>query len=629
MKTFKQNLIFILSFLFCLGHSQTALADPGDLLTDFGSSGTGYSSLTVSGYNIYVQDIATTSDGKIILAGYTTDSSSNKDLFLAKFDSDGNLDTDFGSGSGYVIQDIDSNTTEMAYALDLTSSGQIVVVGSVKSSSSSSTDILITAFTSSGILDTSFGTSGFIIEDWNGKTDQLFDVEIDSEDSIYVTGYETNTDNTRDIIIGKYSSAGAITKTQFDVNGLHDIGYKIYLTGSAVYVAGVGQFETKKSDFVIARYTTSLSLDTTFGGYEDNASDEPIEGYSLINFDGNGDGTADSDTAYDIGFTSTGKIVLAGISNDGYKNKTALAILSELGILENQTTHSVYDSNDITKSLVIDSDDNIILAGYTYHTDKYEIALRRYDTSLNLDSDFGEDSDDDGTLDGYTTESTGYSDIIHAVKIDQNGRILVAGYHQVITGEADEDGEYPTRPDPIIAQFDNTTCGDSDIDTGESCDDGNTTDSDGCSSTCSTEESTDASGDSSDEGDSTGTESDTTGDSDEAGDEESGNEENGDTSDDEDDSTESSVNINSDTSTSDTGDDSTNESTSSSTTSSSGEMQASGGGGCSLNTSPSSQAHLSLGLLAFLVLPLLFLYYRNLPIMQKYPVREKVRRRVE
>ena len=74
------------------------------------------------GYSLAIQP-----DGKILLAGYCNIGVSNEDFCIARFNSDGTLDTTFGSG-GKVIQPIGS-ANDKGFSLAIQSDGKILLGG--------------------------------------------------------------------------------------------------------------------------------------------------------------------------------------------------------------------------------------------------------------------------------------------------------------------------------------------------------------------------------------------------------------------------------------------------------------------------------------------------------------------
>src|SRR5262245_17039052 len=107
----------------------------------------------------------------------------------------GDLDTTFGAG-GQVIQDLGIGKDEEILASAVQVDGKIVVAGLANNPGGAGRDFLIARFHSNGTLDTSFGTSGYTMIDMSdpgsGSTpnfdDQANDLVIQPDGSIIVVG---------------------------------------------------------------------------------------------------------------------------------------------------------------------------------------------------------------------------------------------------------------------------------------------------------------------------------------------------------------------------------------------------------------------------------------------------------
>jgi uncharacterized delta-60 repeat protein len=77
---------------------------------------------------------------------------------IARFNSDGSLDTtSFGSGNGYVNQDIPTSVDDYGYSLALQPDAKILMIGNCINSSNYA-EFCIARFNSNGQLDTSFAS---------------------------------------------------------------------------------------------------------------------------------------------------------------------------------------------------------------------------------------------------------------------------------------------------------------------------------------------------------------------------------------------------------------------------------------------------------------------------------------
>ena len=144
-------------------NSDFALArynDDGSLDTDgFGIDGVVVTDL---GNFSYVNGATLQPDGKILVVGYVDDGVTN-DFFLVRYNDDGSLDTDFGS-DGVVITDLGGR--DIARSVTVQPDGKILVAGDTATESGDfASDFALVRYNDNGTLDTDFGTGGIVITD--------------------------------------------------------------------------------------------------------------------------------------------------------------------------------------------------------------------------------------------------------------------------------------------------------------------------------------------------------------------------------------------------------------------------------------------------------------------------------
>ena len=208
-------------------------------------------------------------DGKVVVVGSSEDEWENR-FALARYAADGSLDASFGVG-GRVTTSIDG-VVEMAYDAALCASGQIVVVGS----GNGARDMVVVRYNSDGSLDTSFGTDGLVITDvLNASyTDAAHAVAFDGDGKIVVAG-KTGAYGNRDFALVRYNTDGTLDgsfgtggQVTTDLGSTDDLVEDLLIDGTTIVLVGHSQvlYDTSTADFVIARYTSNGSLDPTFDG---------------------------------------------------------------------------------------------------------------------------------------------------------------------------------------------------------------------------------------------------------------------------------------------------------------------------------------------------------------------------
>ncbi|MEH2053294.1 putative Ig domain-containing protein [Nostoc sp.] len=219
------------------GSLDASFDSDGKVTTDLGSTDVAYS-------------IALQSDGKIILAGKRSN-----DFAVVRYNSDGSLDTSFGS-AGKVITDIGSKTTDTAYSVSVQADGKIIVGGV------SNNNFALVCYNSDGTLNTSFGSNGKVITDL-GSTDIAYSITLQGDGKIILAGKCGN-----DFALTRYNSDGSLD-TSFGGAGkvITNIGSNTTDTAYSVSVQANGKIivaGSSSGNFALVRYNSNGTLDSDF-----------------------------------------------------------------------------------------------------------------------------------------------------------------------------------------------------------------------------------------------------------------------------------------------------------------------------------------------------------------------------
>jgi uncharacterized delta-60 repeat protein len=170
----------------------------GTLDTTYGG-GTGKSLANLAGAD-FGKAVALQSDGKIIVAGDSTPTGGGSaDFTVARLlNPQGTIDTTYGGGTGYSVADFGGNDTGNAVALQ--PDGKIVVAG--YTTAGGTHDFAVARFNSNGTLDTSFGSGGKSIFNLGGN-DDAYSVALQSDGKIVLAGY-TSAGNGNDFAVARF-----------------------------------------------------------------------------------------------------------------------------------------------------------------------------------------------------------------------------------------------------------------------------------------------------------------------------------------------------------------------------------------------------------------------------------------
>jgi len=172
----------------------------GSLERTFGDGG-----VTLTGFMggaDYATDLALQPDGKIVLAGFAnTRSGSTSDFAVARYNSNGHLDRDFGT-NGKVITDLFGGF-DTGNAMALLPDGRIIVIGNAQNSETNS-DFATAVYTTDGKLDMTFGQSGRMTTDFYGFPDNPLAIAL-QPDGKFIVGGCTFTGHSIDFALARYT----------------------------------------------------------------------------------------------------------------------------------------------------------------------------------------------------------------------------------------------------------------------------------------------------------------------------------------------------------------------------------------------------------------------------------------
>lgn len=368
----------------------TGLLDP-----NFGNGGVVISPVSMT-FEDGARAVAVQADGKIVAVGYVDSGNGNYDFAVARYNTDGSLDTTFG-GDGIVITAISAGRDE-AHAVVIQPDGQIVVAG-ITSNNTTGTDFVVARYNSAdGSLDASFNGSGYITTDFSSTNDEVFAVALQSTGKIVVVG-QTGSLTDANFALARYTVSGTLDTATFGVNGLQvtsfgdgfDAAYAIAIqSDDKIVVAGISDNTPGlgiNNDFALARYEVDGALDPTF----DN------DGKVMTAV-----GVAD-EGAFAVGIQSTGKIVVAGaVLNAAGNNDFGVVRYNVDGSLDTTfaaggpvpgtTLTDMSGGNDVALALMIQPDDKIMVGGAAFVTSQgNDLALARYDAEGGADMTFDAD----------------------------------------------------------------------------------------------------------------------------------------------------------------------------------------------------------------------------------------------
>ncbi|MFD8043601.1 calcium-binding protein [Streptomyces chartreusis] len=227
--------------------------------------GTGGKVITdVRGSEDYANGVAVQADGKIVVVGRTSDPETlNPEFTVVRYNPDGTLDTGFGTG-GAVVTEFGTGGPSEAFSVKVQADGGIVAVGS------SGAAFALARYNSDGSLDTGFDADGRVTTTFAGGGATAFDVALQSDGKIVAAGRAgyNYPANASDFALARYNGDGSLD-TGFDADGrvttafadADVIGGVALQSDGKIVVSGFSDF-----DFALARYNPTGTLDSGFSG---------------------------------------------------------------------------------------------------------------------------------------------------------------------------------------------------------------------------------------------------------------------------------------------------------------------------------------------------------------------------
>jgi uncharacterized delta-60 repeat protein len=209
-------------------------------------------------------------NNSILVAGQTTEnfSISTTKFAIARVTSAGQLDNTFHNGLGVETFAFSGSNFATATGIGLQSNGDIIVSGSATDPSSGDDDFALIRLLSGGGLDNTFAGNGQVLTPFPNASATANALAIQSNDSIVLGGFASGLQSqTTSAALARYTSNGVLDTT-FNTTGLVTTtsggisSINALALQSDGKIIGAGNFNQQ---FGVARYTTTGALDTAFG----------------------------------------------------------------------------------------------------------------------------------------------------------------------------------------------------------------------------------------------------------------------------------------------------------------------------------------------------------------------------
>ncbi|MDQ3704447.1 MAG: S-layer homology domain-containing protein [Chloroflexota bacterium] len=367
-----------------------------------------------------VDDIAIQADGKIVAVGQRWVFNSHSKFAVARYNIDGSLDTTFSGDGMDTIDFSDEDLNAYARGVAIQNDGKIVVAGMASlplKNGYVNVVLALVRYNTDGSLDTTFSGDGIVTGDFRAigvKQVQGEATVIQADGKILVAGKGYFDGSSWDFILARYNTDGSLDTTfsgglvSSDLGG-QDYGQDVALQADGkIVMSGAHEIKPNVWDFGLVRYNTNGSIDTSFSG----------DGMVITDLGGD-------NWAYGVTVQPDGKIVAVGGGTLNGRDGFAIARYNSDGSMDSSFSQDgllVSDFGEHTgaQDVAIQADGKLVVVGSiapNYKT--YWFALARYNPDGSPDSSFS----DDGFVDTYWRYRARGS----SVAIQADGKIVVAG----------------------------------------------------------------------------------------------------------------------------------------------------------------------------------------------------------
>jgi uncharacterized delta-60 repeat protein len=441
------------------GGRDTTFGNGGVVTTNFGGIDTATS-------------VALQSDGKLVAAGSAT---YGRFTFfaLARYNTDGSLDTSFGAGTGSLgpagtVTTSVGAITDVANALTIQPNGKIVLAGRADrtESDSSGVDFALVRYDADGTPDANFGINGQVVTrigsgasaaaavgfTANGKlvaagtaggqlalTRYLADLRPVAQDNTATINNQPDFSiavlaNDFDPDLGDVLRIKSLSTATLNGGPLTTDGTNVHWTIPAG-TTGKFSFTYVATDGWLDSNTATVTFNVSATGFRAGDQDISFAGTGFLSTAF----SSPSAIANAVALQSNGMIVAAGSAvGVGGDQNFALARYNPDGTPDprfgtsGELTFDFAGGDDVVNALVILPNGQMLVGGYATFAGHKDFALARINANGTLDTTFGPTGSGGKVL----LDFAGGDNAIQGLAVDALGRIVVAGY-ATISGQRD------------------------------------------------------------------------------------------------------------------------------------------------------------------------------------------------
>lgn len=412
-------ILLTLSLILAVMTGPQVFAQSGTLDLTFDADGIYTNDVSATGLDV-AYGIAEQADGKIVVAGYTTNNAVT-DALVIRMNNDGSPDLSFDA-DGKVVMDLSLGGSERLYDVLIQPDGKILCAGYIDNGND--LDVVLVRLKSDGSYDNSFGAGGKVQSDFSqGEDDLAFAITLQPDNKIVLAG-RSQLAGSSNILVARYTAAGVLD-TSFDVdgsvtfdqgNGGDDALYDVEVAADGkILAAGYARFAANQNNMLVVRLDDAGQPDLSFS----------LDGFFNANLQTGADAFA-----WALKALPGGQVLIAGSSSLNGNSDAMLMKLKDNGTLDfgfNTDGRAYYDfslgGTDAFRKLEIQTDGQIIAGGYMQNAiTGRDLLAARIDANGDLDPTFG--------ASGWASADvlTNSTDNMRSMALLSDGKIMVGGY---------------------------------------------------------------------------------------------------------------------------------------------------------------------------------------------------------
>lgn len=274
----------------------------GTFDTSFGTNGIAYLPIQAGFQFLVGRDVVVQhQDGKVIVWGYAYKNNVRWSL-VARFYSNGKIDSSFGVNGIVLNQYPSSPSSNQITDLMLLQSGKMVFVGGIEDSTHNYKSFFIVRLKSDGMLDSSFGNNGYVVNSFGGQFASVSSIiETDQGDLLLSCSFPDSSAK------GFAANFGTCFILRYNQNGLPDLSFGVNgvlnthiacdgYSGRIKFGAGVANrgnifiavpsldsLSYSKSQYELLRAYSNGNIDTQYGRQNTGIVYAPVVNNSVMN----------------------------------------------------------------------------------------------------------------------------------------------------------------------------------------------------------------------------------------------------------------------------------------------------------------------------------------------------------